>query len=398
MTRRLLLLGGGHAHVHVLQSLHRTPLTDVEVMLVTPFRRQMYSGMVPGLVAGHYDADDCAIPLPPLAAAANVTLIDGAAVHIDADGRRVRLEDGRWLAFDWLSVDTGAVMHRDGLPGAREHALFVRPIEDFVRHLAGRFEQAMPEDVGHRRSAPAAWVVVGGGAAGVELALALRHRLSTRSAASGPASRSRHQEAVITLLTGGPPPLADYPSRARKLVTRALTHRRVALLQQRCTAVEADALVLGDGTRLRCDAALLATGSEAPRWLVDSGLSLDGRGFIRTGATLQSVSHPAVFAVGDVAVREDAPHPRSGVYAVRAGAPLATNLRHLVAGEALQPHHPPSRTLNLISTGDRNAIATYGPLSLQGRWAWRWKDRIDRGFVRAYRVDDPAGPSPIRSA
>ncbi|MEO5733233.1 MAG: FAD-dependent oxidoreductase [Rubrivivax sp.] len=387
--RRLLLLGGGHAHVHVLQSLHRTPLAGAEVTLVTPFRRQMYSGMVPGLVAGHYEADACAIPLPPLAAAARVSLIDGAAAQIDADQRRVRLEDGRWLDCDVLSIDTGAVMRRDRLPGAAEHALFVRPIEHFVRHLDGLWSRAT--EAGDPGAAPrSALVVVGGGAAGVELALALRHRLTRRSSGS-PMPTASGVAPAITLLTGGPPPLADYPPRARKLVARALSQRGVQVLQQRCCAVEADALVLDDGARLRCDAAILATGSEAPRWLQGSGLALDDRGFIRTGATLQSVSHPAVFAVGDVAERDDEAHPRSGVYAVRAGPPLAANLRHAIAGAALQPHHPPQRTLNLISTGDRNAILTYGRWSLQGRWAWWWKDRIDRGFVRTYRVGDGDG-------
>ncbi len=390
IKQRLLLLGGGHAHVHVLQSLRQEPLAGTEVTLVTPFRRQMYSGMVPGLVAGHYEAGDCAIPLPPLAAAAQVVLIDGAAAQIDAGQQRVRLEDGRWLAFDILSIDTGAVMERDRLPGAREHALFVRPIEHFVAHLDGLWalttETAEAGNSARDGSLALALVVVGGGAAGVELALALRHRLSRGS----PSAAGNKRAPAITLLTGGPPALADYPPRARKLVTRALVQRQVQVLQRRCHAVEADALVLDDGTRMPCDAAILATGSEAPRWLQGSGLALDERGFIRTDAMLQSVSHPAVFAAGDVAVRDDAPHPRSGVYAVRAGAPLAANLRRALAGEALQPHHPPARTLNLISTGDRNAILTYGWLSLQGSWAWWWKDRIDRGFVRKYLVDDAA--------
>lgn len=375
MPRRLLLLGGGHAHVHVLESLRNEPLAGAEVLLVTPFARQMYSGMVPGLVAGHYEADVCAIPLQPLADAAGVPLQIGSAVHVDPVARRVRLADGQALPYDWLSIDTGATMDRDRLPGARDHAVFVRPIEEFVRRLDAIWQRTA--------DGAAEIVLVGGGAAGVELALALWWRC-----VAGPQG---HPRTRITLLTGGPPPLAGYSARVRKQIGTALTQRGVRVLLQRCAAVEADALVLEDGTRLRCDAAVLATGSEAPPWLADSGLALDPDGFVRTGASLQCLSHPAVFATGDVAVRSDAPHPRSGVYAVRAGAPLAANLRRIVAGETLKPHCPPARTLNLISTGDRNAIASWGPLSLQGHWAWRWKDRIDRGFVDRYRVDaDPS--------
>lgn len=133
--KRLVLLGGGHAHVHVLRSLALEPLTGAEVVLVTPFLRQMYSGMVPGLVAGHYTAGQCAIPLAPLARAAGVRLIEGAAVGLDAAARRVPLVGGEAIDYDLLSLDTGAVMDRDRLPGAREHGLFVRPIEHFVARL-----------------------------------------------------------------------------------------------------------------------------------------------------------------------------------------------------------------------------------------------------------------------
>ena len=376
MPQRLLLLGGGHAHVQVLESLRKRALSGAEVLLVTPFTRQIYSGMVPGLVAGHYQAGDCAIPLQPLADAATVPLRIGAAVHLDPETRRVRLADGQVLGYDWLSLDTGAAMDRDRLPGAREHALFVRPIEDFVRHL----DRLWARVAGGAADVPAEVVLVGGGAAGVELALALWQRC-----VAGPHGNGRTR---VTLLTGGPPPLAGYSTRVRRQIGDALAERKLRVLQQRCTAVEAGALLLDDGSRLRCDAAVLATGSEAPPWLATSGLALDEDGFVRTGATLQSVSHPRVFASGDVAVRDDAPHPRSGVYAVRAGAPLAANLRRVIAGETPQPHCPPHRSLNLISTGDRSAIASWGPLSLRGGWAWEWKDRIDRGFVRRYTVGD----------
>jgi selenide,water dikinase len=144
-------------------------------------------------------------------------------------------------------------------------------------------------------------------------------------------------------------------------------------------------VVLGGGGRLACDAPIVAIGSSAPAWLRDSGLALDADGFVATGATLQSGSHPEVFAAGDVASRVDAPRPRSGVYAVRAGPPLALNLRRFLAGGALQPYRPQPRALNLLSCGARYAIASWGPWSAEGRWVWWWKDRIDRGFVARLR-------------
>ncbi len=364
--KRLVLLGGGHAHVHVLDALAREPLVGAQVVLVTPFARQMYSGMVPGLVAGHYAAAACAIPLGPLAAAAGVEMVEASAVALDARSRTVTLSDGRVAEYDVLSIDIGPAMDRDAIPGAREHGLFVRPIEHFVR----LFDALL--DLATQRALDV--VVIGGGAAGVELAMALAHRL--RGVGDG-GSR-------VALVTGGGPPLVGYPARVVARALRALRRQGVTVLQEPCLQVGPGQVVLGNGACVACDAPLLAIGASAPAWLVGSGLALDERGFIATGPTLQSTSHPAVFAAGDVATRTDVSHPKSGVYAVRAGPPLATNLRRLIGAIDLLPHRPQERTLNLLSCGDRRAIASWGRWSAEGRWVWWWKDRIDRAFVRRY--------------
>jgi selenide,water dikinase len=157
-------------------------------------------------------------------------------------------------------------------------------------------------------------------------------------------------------------------------------------VRERVVAVEEGALRLGSGTRLACHRPLIATGVQAPDWLQGSGLALCGQGFVQTTATLQSPSNPEVFAAGDVATPAGRPRPRSGVYAVRAGAPLAANLRRFLEGAPLAPYQAPSRTLNLLSCGDRTAIATWGRWSAQGAWAWRWKDRIDRAFIARFTV------------
>jgi pyridine nucleotide-disulfide oxidoreductase family protein len=372
--KRLVLLGGGHAHVHVLQALAQQALPSAEVVLVSPYPRQMYSGMVPGLVAGHYKAENCAISLPPLAQAAGARWLETAATRIDAAARQVHTADGQVLAYDALSIDTGAVMARERVPGAREHGVFVRPIEDFVVRLEGLL------DLAARRVLDV--VVVGGGAAGVELAMALAHRLGHKGArGAAPDERAR-----VALVTGGGEPLAGYSETVKRLAIEALARQRVTVFRDSCARIEAKAVVLGSGARLACDASVLATGAQAPAWLLGSGLALDDNGFVQVSATLQSRSHADVFAVGDVSARTDKAYARSGVYAVRAGPPLAANLRLYLAGGALLPHQPPERTLNLISCGDARAIVSFGNFSAQGRWAWWWKDRIDRGFITKYAV------------
>jgi NADH dehydrogenase FAD-containing subunit len=335
------------------------------VVLVSPFPRQFYSGMLPGCVAGHYRAADCAIPLLPLAAAAGVRFVESSAVSLDAARRCVSLADGRIAEYELLSLDTGGSSDRQRIPGAREHGLFVRPVEHFATLVDGLFELAAQRmlDI----------VVIGAGAAGFEIALALQHRLG------GDVERAR-----IALVTGGAEPLAGYPGAVIRRGLRALAAHRITVIRDTCTRIDGRHAHLAHGARLACDAPVIASGADPPAFLAGSGLALDARGFVATGATLQSVSHAEVFAVGDVASRSDVVHARSGVHAVRAGPVLALNLRRCLGGGELHPHPPPVRSLNLLSCGGRSAIAAWGGVCFEGRAAWRWKDRIDRAFIRRF--------------
>jgi pyridine nucleotide-disulfide oxidoreductase family protein len=360
--KRLLLVGAGHAQLAVLAAMARRRFAAAEALLVTPHPRQIYSGMVPGLVAGRYNLSDCAIGIAPLAQAAGVPLRLGHAVALDAAARRVTLADGQSLDYDLLSLDTGAEQSRARIPGAREHAIFVRPIEGFIALWARARELGLER--------PLAAVVIGGGAAGVELALAVQRALPTAS---------------VTLLADASAVPVGYVPRVQRLALAALRRTGVQVLPGRCTSIEAKHVRIGT-MRVASDMALVATGAEAPAWLASSGLALDAAGFVRVGATLQSASHPDVFAAGDIATRDDLPHAKSGVYAVRAGPVLAENLRAASAGGALARYTPQRRSLNLLALGDGRAIASWGGWSMQGWSMGWWKDRIDRGFIARYRL------------
>ncbi len=361
--KHLLLLGGGHAHVQVLLALAAQPLPDVRVTLVSPFARQLYSGMVPGMVAGHYTVDDCAIPLPQLAARAQAEFVEAAATRIDAAAHQVVLSDARRLSYDVLSIDTGPEMDRDAIPGAREFGLFVRPIEDFTRMWDALL--ALAEQRG------LSVVMVGAGAAGVEVACAMQYRLGER--------------ARVSLVTGGPPVLANYAPRVQARARAALRRLSITVLEDTCKEITALHLILGSGTKVQCDAPVMAIGISAPQWLAGSGLALDAQGFITTSATLQSTSHADVFAAGDVASNLALQRPKSGVFAVRAGPALALNLRRYLGGGMLEEHLPKLRSLNLLACGRRSAIVSWGSWSSEGMWAWYWKNWIDRKFVAKYR-------------
>ncbi|MDD2924209.1 FAD-dependent oxidoreductase [Rhodoferax sp.] len=364
--KHLVMLGAGHAHVHMLSTLASQGLAGVQVTLVAPHPRQLYSGMIPGYVAGHYLLDDCVIPLEPLLANSGVQWLQRSAVALDAQTRELTLDDGSTIRYDVLSVNSGPVQDRQKIehlmPGAREHALFVRPIE--------AFGALWPQVVMLAQSRPLRVAVIGGGAAGIELACAVAYRFKTAS---------------VTLLSGVTPVAANYPAKVQARVINALKDRNITVIQESVSAMAAGEVTLGSGARLTCDVPILATGAQAPAWLQESGLALDGQGFMAVDACQRSTSHPQVFAAGDVCTRMDRPHARSGVYAVRAGAPLAHNLRAVLAGIEPSRYQPQDKTLNLLSCGNRYAIASWGNWSAQGHWVWWLKNWIDRGFIKKYR-------------
>ena len=377
--QKLLLLGAGHAHVQVLARLAQNRPADLDVTVLTPYPFQTYSGMVPGLVAGRYATKECQIPLEPLFKAAGARWVQGRVTALDAATQTVQVAPAggnksapEQLPYTRLSIDTGAIIDRHKLeaemPGAAARALIVRPIESF----AALWPQIL--DLAQKQSLSLA--VIGAGAAGLELVFAAEQRL--RGACPGGAS--------FTLITGGVEPAANYPEGVRRRVLRRLKARGITVLREACTGVDKGVVYLGNGASLACDVPMLAIGTHAPVWLQGSGLALSASGHVLVNAFQQSTSHPNVFAAGDVATRTDAAHPKSGVYAVRAGPPLAHNLMAAHHGQPLKPWRPPQRTLNLLSCGAGYAIASWGPLHAEGGWVWRWKDHIDRAFMAKYTL------------
>jgi selenide,water dikinase len=324
-VRRLLLIGGGHAHAWVLKQG-----VEGEATLVTPYPHHTYSGMLPGFVAGHYTLEEIRIDIAALAQRAGVRLVLGRVAALDAAKRVARLEDGSELAYDRASLDVGSTSN------APDDALAAKPFEPFM--------EAWLEAKDRVRTL----AVVGGGAAGVEMAMAVAHRSNAR--------------------------VALYSDRP---MFRAGLSRRIARQLGRNGVELREAAYAGEAF----DLVIWTAGAFALPWLRASGLAVDERGFILVDDQLRSVSHPEVLAAGDCATLRDAPHPKSGVYAVRHAPVLAANLRG--AGRRYRPQR---RALMLLSCGARYAIADWGGLSWEGAWVWRWKDRIDRRWVEGFRT------------
>jgi selenide,water dikinase len=375
-VRRLVLLGGGHSHVEVLRRFGADPLPDADLVLVSPHPDMIYSGMLPGLIAGHYTRDECGIDLAALARSANCRFVHAACTGIAADARAVFCTDGTTLPCDAISVDTGGQSSGFDTPGAAENALAVRPVEGFL----DRWEQL--SERARRTQPPRRIAVVGAGAGGIELLLAMQYRL--RASPRGSDLRFDLVDAAASILPA-------HHDRVRAIFMRILAERGVSLhLGRAVLRVEQGVVRRQGGGDIEADTIVWATGASAPPWPKAAGLAVDDRGFIVVNERLQSISHPRVLASGDIASVAGAPRPKSGVYAVRAGPPLAKNLRRMLRGERLVGWAPQEEALALISTGDRYAVASRGRFSLEGGWVWRWKDRVDRRFVERYRNPKPS--------
>ena len=367
VSQDLVLVGGGHAHVHVLKRFGMRPSPGVRLTLIARDVETPYSGMLPGYVAGHYRFDECHIDLMRLARFAGARLIHAEAVGLDRARREVLCRNHPPIRYDIVSLDIGITPRRDAIPGAAEHTVPVKPIDRFAERWERLLDRAKALD-GLRLA------VVGGGAGGVELALAARHRLAGLLAAPP----------EVTLVTRDAL-LPSHNPRVRAKFARILAERAIRVVDNNPVArVEAGRLILGDGAAMPFDEALWVTEAAAAPWLAETGLPLDACGFFETDDYLRSPGDPAVFAAGDIAAMRGHPRAKSGVYAVRAGPKLAENLRRALAGQPLRRAVPQRRALALIGTGDGRAVASRGAFAAEGAWLWRLKQGIDRRWMRGY--------------
>jgi selenide,water dikinase len=367
IDRDLVLVGGGHAHVHVLKRLGMRPIPGVRVTLIARDIETPYSGMLPGYVAGRYRFDECHIDLMRLARFAGARLIHDEAIGLDRAARRVLCRDHPAIRYDLVSLDIGITPRRDDVPGADEHTIAVKPIDRFAARWEALIERT-------RKLPQLRLAVVGGGAGGVELALAAQHRLAALP--NGPPD-----VALVTRDTL----LPSHNLRVRAKFDRIFAERGIrAIAGDPVVRVEPGRLVLAGGAVVPFDEALWVTEAAAAPWLVETDLTLDENDFVAVDEYLRSTNDDAVFAAGDVAAMRGHPRQKSGVYAVRAGPRLAENLRRALAGQNLRRAVPQRRALALIGTGDGYAVASRGLFAAEGAWLWRLKQWIDRRWMRGY--------------
>jgi len=375
VLRDIVLVGGGHSHVGVLKRFGMKPIPGVRLTLICRDTHTPYSGMLPGYIAGHYGFDEVHIDLSRLAEFAGARFYRDEAVGLDRDGKRVLCRSRPSVPYDRLSINIGSTPQVQMVAGAAEHAVPVKPIHRFNERWLALLERV-------RAHAGATRIVtVGGGAGGVELTLAMQFRLRNELAAMG----RDPDELEFHLFTADDDILPTHPARVRRAFERKLDGRGVRLHRARpVESVEAGAITTADGESLEADEIVWVTQAGGAPWLRESGLELDEGGFIKVRDTLQTLTDPNVYAAGDIAHMVKHPREKAGVFAVRHGPPLARNLRRSVQGKSPKPFRPQKHWLALISTGDQYAVASRGTIGFEGAWVWRWKDWIDRRFMRKF--------------
>ena len=374
MARDLVLIGGGHSHVQVLESLADEPIPGFRVTVVVDSPIAIYSGMVPGFVAGQYEVGDLEIDIPALAERAGARLVLARATTIDPPNRQVVVANHPPVSFDLASANIGSTVAGMALPGIRELALPTRPIAALV-HRMDALINGLRDDPNR---AAFRVVVVGGGAGGVELAFTLQARLAAES----------DRPLEVQLVHSGPRLMVGYPAGLARRIHRHATARGIRIQSnRRVVGADEGSVRFETGDPLPFDALIWVVGAASHPLFRDSGLPVDSRGFARVRSTLQIEGEESLFAVGDCAHLIDDPQtPKAGVYAVRQGPVLTRNLRAISQGKALENYRPQTDFLTLLNLGDGTALGAKWGRSFEGRWVMRLKDRIDRAFMNRFQA------------
>ena len=383
VLKDLVLVGGGHAHVTVLKKFAMRPVPGVRITLICRDLQAPYSGMLPGYIAGHYTFDEAHIDLAPLSRFAGARFFHDEVVGLDTDNKRLICSDRPDVSYDVLSINVGSAPDVSAVPGAAANVTPVKPIDGFVDNWNSLCERILLRQGGLRVG------IVGAGAGGVELTLAVQYRLKKLLAGKWPDNASPE----FHLFADADDVLTTHNRFVRAKFRRVLTERKINVhTRHKVIEVRPGGLQCANGATFELDEILWVTMARAQAWPAKAGLDVDEQGFIKVNNTLESVSHPDIFAAGDIAHVVNHPRPKSGVFAVRQGPPLSLNIRRKLLGRPLKPFFPQREFLSLISTGDKYAIASRSWWALEGRWVWIWKDWIDRRFMHKFnRLPDMEG-------
>jgi NADH dehydrogenase FAD-containing subunit len=365
----VVLVGGGHAHLHSLLHARSFAERGVRVVLVNPSPYLYYSGMATGVISGFYSPEEDRIDVRRLVERGGGRFVQERVVGARPEERTVVLESGESISYDLVSFCLGSEV-ADGLGNTDGRVIPVKPVENAVEIRA--------RILGYRNPPGPRVLIIGGGAAGCEVAANVAG-LMARKGIKG----------QVTLAEAGPALLGASPKKARRIIRRHLERCGVkVLLECPILSYEDGVAQTGAGEVLEADLVAPAVGIE-PRSVFrgsPSSVATGKDGGLWTNHYLQSISDPRIFGGGDAISFRGAALPRLGVFGVRQGPVLFHNLLAALRGEPLKRFTPQRRYLYVLNLGDGTGLAVYDPLVWGGRSAMRLKHAIDRRFIRRYSL------------
>ena len=371
LSKDLVLVGGGHAHVLLLRKWAMAPLPGARVTLINPSPTSPYTGMLPGYVAGHYELDELTMDLVRLAQFAGIRFVMDEVNDVDLNNQRVLRKNGPAIHFDILSLNIGIALALDTVGGFAEFAIPAKPMAQFAQRWNDFIGIVKANEFTPKI------VVLGGGVGGVELALAMKYRLQDLVSVK-PSVAIVEQKNDI---------LGEVEASARKKLWKHLDNSDIEVFcNSSATRIHADKVDLSTGISLPANFVVGTAGANPFNWIKDIGLPCD-KGFITVDNYLKSPVNPSIFAVGDCAAFKENPLPKAGVYAVRQAPILYHNLKASLAGKKLVPFRPQKDFLKLISTGEKNAVGLKLGICFEGSSIWSFKDFIDKKFMNKFVLE-----------
>lgn len=364
-ARHLILIGAGHAHLHLISRLRDYLEAGLRVTVIAP-GPFWYSGLGPAMLGGDAEPSDDTVDVRALVERAGATFLEEVITRILPETHRVQLRDQTELSYNALSLNVGSQII--GPPGSEEFATRVKPISgllDLRERLTARPRTRVPLRI----------VVVGAGDAGVEVTGNLRRLLHHLG-----------QPFHLTLVSPEDRPLAGYPPRAAKLFRASLKGENIHfLMSHRVTEIRAGSVLLDDNTSLDSDLTVLATGVHPSKLLQASGLPVADDGALRVNPFLQSSQYRRIFGAGDCIHFEAQPLPRIGIHAVRQASVLHHNLQAYLCDRPLRTYRPQTTYLLIRNLGDETGLLTWRGVIWRSRWALQFKTWLDTRFVRQYQ-------------
>jgi NADH dehydrogenase FAD-containing subunit len=335
-----------------------------KVTVISASASYCYSGMAPGVLAGHYARNDITKDVGRLVESRGARFIEARVTRVDAEEQRLTLSNGEEECYDVVSFNIGSYVPLAGLELDEIRTVVAKPISNFL-NMRDRAEDLIGA------GGPIRLLVVGGGPAGLEISSNLADLVTRRGA-----------RATITLVAGSRL-MSMLPAKAIRIVRESLAAAGIEVVEGvQVSRMREGCAFLGDGERIEFDLAVVATGVRPETLFRDSGLPVARDGGLLVNRRLQCVDHPEILAAGDCASFCDRPLPRIGVVACRQNSVIYRNLVAFVRGKQGRPFHPRRSYLQIFNLGGGRGLMCRGRLYWCGKLPFRLKDKIDRRFMR----------------